>query len=78
MSCKFAHLKETDFDIIIDLDKINYVRRAGSLTWIHFYGDRNPLSLHGETAQIFWEFLFGCSIPISAAAENKNAETHTS
>ncbi|MBD2360038.1 hypothetical protein H6G36_02290 [Anabaena minutissima FACHB-250] len=78
MSSKFIHLQGTDLEIILDLDSINYVKKAENLTWIHFHGDKEPLTITGETAQKFWRFIYGCSYTIqddSAAAENKNAET---
>lgn len=76
---KFAHFKTTELELIIDLDGISYVSQTSDITWVHFRGDQNSLCLKGETAQAVWEYVKEHSLSIhETAAENKNAETHTS
>jgi hypothetical protein len=77
MTGKFIYLPGTDLELILDLDSINYIKKAENIIWIHFHGDADPLAITGETAQNFWRFVRGCSYLIldsSAAAYDKNAE----
>lgn len=82
MPNKFIHVKEEDFELIFNLETIQYVRRTELLTWIHFQGDRNPLTLRGESAKRIWRFMLDHSPTIyiatpGAALDNKNAESLT-
>jgi hypothetical protein len=77
MTGKFIYLPGTDLELILDLDSINYIKKAEHIIWIHFHGEEEPLAITGETAQKLWRFLCGCSYLIQDASENfedKNAE----
>lgn len=76
MPSKFVRLKELDFEIAINVERVNAVIRTGDIVVIYFTDDKEQSRLTGAAAESFWRYIASHSFCIhQATSPNKNAET---
>jgi hypothetical protein len=69
----FVHIEESEFEIVINANNINYVQRMGNSVFIHFAGEKDPLHLRMDAGQSVWQLVRSSALTIHQA--NKKAET---
>lgn len=72
---QLVHLQDQNSELVLSLDKINYVNLMGDVLFVYFSGDSEPLQLRDGMADAVWRLMRASCMTIHLPP-NKKAETH--
>ncbi|AFY43647.1 hypothetical protein [Nostoc sp. PCC 7107] len=73
-----VHIQETEFELVINLDSVNYLARMGTSVYIHFKGEAEKLALRGPAGDAAWRIFRNSSVTIYQAPPAEVIEPNTS
>ncbi|WP_144427429.1 hypothetical protein [Nostoc piscinale] len=65
-----VHIQESEFEIVLNVDSINYVGKMGTNVFIHFNGECDKLALRGSAGEAVWKLIRGSSVTIYQAPQD--------